>query len=369
MARSGRAVAIVIGLLMAGCATAPPAGQQEARLAVFYPPLPNPPRIQYLASFSSPKDLQPKKSASRFADFVVGKTPEDDTVIKKPYGAALFDGKLYVVDTRGPGYAIFDLQKQSFKFVTGTGPGKMRKPINLTVDQDGTKYVTDTSKDQILAFDRHDQFIRAYGKNEQFKPGDVEVVGERLYVSDLKHHNVQVLDKQSGKLLFAFGDDGTLGWPTNMTVAPDGYLYVADAGRSFIQQFTLDGTTGRQFGALGTRLGQFARPRGVALDRQGRLYVVDAAFENIQIFNPDGRLLLFFGEPGNAPENLNLPAAVVIDYDAVPFFQTYADPNFELEYVIIVVNQFGRSKVSVFGFGQFKGMDYSAHAQPATTSP
>ena len=49
-----RAGMIVTALVMlAGCATA----KKEARLPVFYPPLPNPPRIQHLASFSSAADV------------------------------------------------------------------------------------------------------------------------------------------------------------------------------------------------------------------------------------------------------------------------------------------------------------------------
>lgn len=48
-------------------------------------------------------------------------------------------------------------------------------------------------------------------------------------------------------------------------------------------------------------MGDFARPKGVAVDSEGHIYVVDAAFGNVQIFNSEGLLLLFFGQMGTGP--------------------------------------------------------------------
>ncbi len=104
------------------------------------------------------------------------------------------------------------------------------------------------------------------------------------------------------------------------------------------------------FGSLGEMLGQFVRPKGVAVDREDRVYVVDAASEVVQIFNADGELLLFFGGAGNIPGGLNLPAKVVIDYDNVDLFADRVVPGYKIEYLVIVTSQFGPNKVSVFGY-------------------
>lgn len=358
---------LAVILILAGCATPP----KEVRPSIFYPPLPNPPRIQYLTTFSSAKDIV--GPPSRFFEFIIGEGQRERDVVRKPYGVAVFGGKLYVVDTRGPGYAIFDLEQKKYRFIHGSGNGKMEKPINITIDSDGTKYITDTGKKHILVFDKEERFLRAYGIVDQFNPVDVAIVGERLYVTDLKDHEIEVIDKHSGKLLFKFGKagskEGEFFHPTNIVLGSNDHLYVTDTSNFRIQEFTLDGRFARSFGAIGTGPGQFARPKGVALDREGRMYVVDAAFENIQIFDPQGQILLFFGESGDGPENLNLPAAVVIDYDHAPIFQKYADPKFRLEYVILVTSQFGRSKVNVFGFGKMESMDYTATDQVAPGKP
>ena len=144
-----------------------------------------------------------------------------------------------------------------------------------------------------------------------------------------------------------------------MSLGPDEHLYVSDTGNFRVQKFTLDGQFVRSFGSIGTGLGHFARPKGVALDREGRIFVVDAAFQNVQVFDPDGTLLLFFGEPGTSPENINLPTDVVIDYENVRFFEKYKDPKFDLDYVVLIPSQFGPNKVNAYGVGKMQGMDYS----------
>ena len=62
---------------------------------------------------------------------------------------------------------------------------------------------------------------------------------------------------------------------------------------------------------------------------------MDAAFDNVQIFSKSRALLLFFGKAGRGPGDFFLPAKIFIDYDDLKYFQPYADPNFELEYLVL----------------------------------
>lgn len=353
------AFAGVAAWLLAGCAGVP---TKDTAGPFFYPPLPNPPRVQYLTSFTHAIDAGGRLGG--FAEFVLGKQSEEDGLVKKPYGVAIHGGKVFAVDTRGPGYAVFDLAGRKFKFVSGDGAGRMSKPINITLDRDGLRYITDTARDQVLVFDTDDRFVRAFGVKDQFRPVDVAIHGDRLFVADIAHHRIQILDKRTGLPLGEFGKpgskEGELYQPTNLAVSDDGHVYVTDTGNFRVQKFTLDGRFVRSFGSVGTGYGQFARPKGVAVDRDGRLYVVDAAFENVQILDADGRPLLFFGGPGEALDSLNLPTDVTVDYANVALFQSYADPGFKLDYVILVASQFGRNKVSAFGFGRMEGLDYPA---------
>ncbi len=328
---------------------------------VFYPPLPNAPRIQYLTTIASERDLAVKKDS--FADFIVGEEKEAQR-LSQPYGIAMDKGRLYVADTGAGGLAIFDLVQQRYSFMTGSGAGRIKRPINIRIDSDGTRYVTDTGRDQVLVFDRDDRYLRAYGIEGQFRPVDLAIAGDRLYVADILHHQVQVLDKASGKLLFKFGKpgsgDGELFHPTNIALGPDGDIYVVETSNFRVQRFSAEGKPVRTYGAVGSTVGSFARPKGIAMDRAGRLLVGDAAFQNVQIFDNGGKLLMYFGQTEGRADGLALPAGVTVDYDNVAAFRRFADPKFSIDYLILVASQFGPNKVDIFGFGKMKDMDYPA---------
>jgi DNA-binding beta-propeller fold protein YncE len=341
---------------LAGCAAAPDTGKTDAKSFVFYPERPDPPRVQHLATFSAAKDVAARAG---FADFVAGKEGADEG-LKRPYGAALHRGRLYVADSRAGGVAVFDLATRKYYLIEGTGAGRLQRPINVTIDADGTKYVTDLGRNEIMVFDANERFVRALGDKGQFRPVDVLIAADRLYVSDLQNSEVQVLDKRSGKLLFRFGA-GEVYQPTNLAASPEGDVYVVETGDFRVSRFSADGKLVSRFGEIGQTHGTFSRPKGIATDRAGRVYVGDSAFQNVQIFDPQARPLMAFGS-----DKLNVPAGISIDYDNVDLFRQYAAPGFDLEYVIVVVSQFDPDKVDVFGFGRMRGATYPADETPAT---
>lgn len=356
-------VSVLAVAALAGCAAAPPPPATSEH--TFYPAAPQPPRIQHLATFSGERDFAAREGG--FAGFILGdeKNPRQ---LARPYGVAMFEGKLYVADSRASGLAVFDLPRKRMGIVTGSGEGRLKRPINVTVDADGTKYVTDTARDQVLVYDRDDRFVAALGGDGQFRPVDTAIAGEKLYVVDIKHHEVHVLDKRSGRRLFKFGKPGSgpgeLFHPTNLAISPQGDVYVVETGNFRVQRFTPQGQPVRTYGQVGTGPGKFARPKGIAFDREGRMYVGDAAFQNVQIFDQEGKVLMAFGLPEESSEGLALPAGVAIDYDSVSLFQAYAKPGFAIEYVILVASQYGPNKVDVFGFGKMVGRDYPADERP-----
>lgn len=355
LARIGWLLVVAVATTLAGCAGTPDSSEKIST-AVFYPPTPNSPRIQYLTSFSGASDIE-KEQKSDLARFVLGEEKKPIAQVVKPYGVALYENKIYVADTRGSGYAIFDLNSNRFEEIFG-----MKKPINITIDSDGTKYVTDTELDQVLVFDRNDHRIQTFGRLGEYKPTDVAIYGNKLFVSDIQNHQIHVLNKETGEKLYTIGSagskEGQLFQPTNLAIDSSGNVYVSETGNFRVQEFTPDGRFMRTIGEIGTSYGKFARPKGVALDREGLLYVVDAAFQNVQVFDSDGRILMSFAGPGVGPGELRLPTDISIDYGSVAYFQKYADPGFHLEYIILVANQFGPNKVNVYGFGKMQGMVY-----------
>jgi hypothetical protein len=348
----------LILLLLAGCATAPPPVKEPP---VFYPGPPDPPRIQFLRSFSGSDDLVPPRSA--FAKFVTG-GKENIVILDKPYGIAGYKGKIYVCDTNAT-VMVLDLEKKTFAPMEGVhGLGKLMQPINISIDKDGNKYVADPVRGQVVMFDKNDFYVKAFGPVESWKPVDATVYEGLLYVADEKNGEIKIFDIPSGSLRNAIGKKGEdaskakLGLPTNIAFDKEGYLYVADVGRFQIVKLDRDGNSRGVIGSLGKVPGSFARPKGIALDQQNRLFAVDAAFNNVQIFTTGGQLLLYFSQAGKGRGDLLLPAKVAVDYDNVKYFQQYAEPNFEIEYLLLVTNQFSPRRINVYGFGKEKGRTY-----------
>lgn len=344
---------LTAALLVSGCAaTAPPKAPP-----VFFPLAPALPRIQYLTHFSGKRDVETQTGFDRF---VVGEM--QDRLLDKPYGVGMHDGKIYVCDTNSS-VAVFDLKAKTFSFLKGAvGAGVLRQPVNISITPDGTKYVSDPVRGQVVAFGADDSYLRAYGAPGVWKPVDAVAFENRLYVADVRGGEIAVFDRDSGEKIASLGKEGEpsarLDRPTNLAFDAQGFLYVTDLGRFQVVKLDRDGHFVANFGRLGDNPGHFARPKGVAVARDGFVYAVDAAFSNVQIFTPKGRLAASFGGPGQEPGLLTLPAKVALDYDNVDLFRQYVAPDFEPEYLIFVTSQFGPRRVNVFAYGQERGKTY-----------
>ena len=351
----------LLASLLSGCA-----GSNGPTGPVFFPPAPNPPRVQYLMKISDSQDIEGKKSS--FSLFVLN-DKDDDAVkpIKKPYGVTTRNGKIYICDVGGATVSIIDPSRKTFEYLKGNfSVGKLRKPINIAVDGDGTMYIADIERKEILVYDAAGNFKNAFGKDLDMKPTDVAVDGKYLYVVDIAHSEVKVLDGKTGKLLERIGKGSEksegLALPTNFAVDGKGFIYVTNTMTGKVMKFDRDGHLLLSFGKLGDGFGQFGRPKGIAVDDSGRIYVADSAHQNVQIFNEKGRLLMFFGDPGSAPDGtMNLPSGVAVSKDNLDYFQKLADPSFQLESVIFVINQYGPNKVAVYGLGQQRGTQDGAN--------
>jgi sugar lactone lactonase YvrE len=348
-----RNLSLAVGLAVAsGCSTAPKA----KKTYTFFPPAPDEPRVQLLTGFSSDAELG---RSANFADFITGKSSGPAPLVK-PYGLALKDGKLYVCDTMTASLQIFDLAKKRSRYFVPRGEGRLQTPINITLDIDGTRYIADTGRNQVLIYSKDGDYLAAMGMKDEMKPTDVAIAPDRLYVTDLKGHNVRVYSKADRKLLFTIPRDpkdekGKLFSPTNLALDQQGRLIVSDLGAFAVKVYDLEGHFMRTIGQQGVAPGLFARPKGVAVDHEGRIFVVDAATQVVQLFDPEGKLLMYFGRAGSGTEGeLSLPAAVKVDYDNVSLFQKQVAPDFKVEYVILVSSQFYGNKLNIFGFGSKK---------------
>jgi DNA-binding beta-propeller fold protein YncE len=334
--------------LLAGCATKP---AKKAEYT-FFPPAPDEPRIQFLTSFGQESDLG---EMDKFKAFVVG---QDKRIkpIYKPYGISTGKGKLYICDTEAANVSEIDLASRQMHALRPSGKAALELPINVVVDADGTRYVSDVKRMQVLIYNKDNKFQAAIGKGNEMKPSGLALRADNLYVTDVTNHCVRVFNKSSREQRFTIPRDASnpnsrLFLPTNVTLDEAGHIYVTDTGAWRVQVYDSEGNYVRSVGEMGLEPGRFSMPKGLGVDRHNRLFVVDAATQVVQLFDEQGRLLLFFGYPeSSGPGALYLPAGLAIDYDNVSYFQKYAAPGYQVEYLILVANQAGSNKVSVFGF-------------------
>ena len=120
---------------------------------------------------------------------------ETVSAVARRYGLASTQGKLYVCDTMAASIQIFDLVKRRSRYFAPRGEGRLQTPINIAVDRDGTRYVADTGRSQVLIYGKDDSYVAAMGTKDEMKPTDVAITADRLYVTDLKNHSVRVYSK------------------------------------------------------------------------------------------------------------------------------------------------------------------------------
>jgi hypothetical protein len=131
-------------------------------------------------------------------------------------------------------------------------------------------------------------------------------------------------------------------------------VYVSDAIRACVQKFSPEGKFLAKFGQPGDRPGDFVRPKQIGVGSDGHVHVVDAGFYNVQVFDDQGQVVGFYGAPGPHPGSMDLPAGLEINETDLDLFQKYVHPAFEAERLVLVTNNFGNQKVSVYAMGHLK---------------
>ncbi len=349
-------LSMVISSWLIGCASTPDQAPVTEQ-AVFYPPPPDAPRLQFLTSFSDAERWVTTKSS--FSDFVVGEKEQPEAVgaMHGPYGVAVHNGKLYVCDIPMHCVHIYDMANQTYSRLGQ--PDSFFGPVNIAIADDGTKYICDTQKALILVFDTNDRFVRTMGDPNRCSPIDVVVVDDELYVCNIKLCKIEVWSRSTGELLRDFSGKGLepdqLRAPTNLEVGPDGNIYVVDSELSTVKVFSPEGNLLKLIGEPGDRPGYFARPKGIAIDPDGVMYVADAQWEVVQLFTIEGKTLLYFGGTAAGPEGMGLPAGLTIDSTSIELFREYLAPGFEPKYLLFLANQFGNNKIGVYAFGSMRG--------------
>ena len=307
--------------------------EQSRKDRAAWPLPPDEPKISYVMTIETPRNVGVKKSIfRRIVEFVVGKEPEPR--IQRPFGV-LSDGNgtVYVTDTGLQTVHLFDYKnkkyRQIFKLKDEQPPSRLLSPLGIVRDESGRLYVSDSILKKVYVFDQKDQHIFTIGENGEFgRPTGIAIDKSRgkLFISDTLNHKIWVYDikppfsiSESKMRLSSFGErgkeDGEFNFPTHISVDSKGDIYVTDALNFRVQVFNPEGKFITSIGKMGNTLGTFSKPKGLGTDSDGNIYVVDNLYDTVQIFNRSGELLLNFASHGGGNGGLWLPNGLFVDKD------------------------------------------------------
>ncbi|MDH5588881.1 MAG: peptidyl-alpha-hydroxyglycine alpha-amidating lyase family protein [Gemmatimonadota bacterium] len=184
----------------------------------------------------------------------------------------------------------------------------------------GANLCVDSDVNPVMLFDLDGNLVRSFGAGMIAWPHGMFVGDDgNVWVADAVGYapvpegwgHVIYEFSPEGELLRTLGRKGVAGSgedtftkPSDVLVAPDGSIFVADGhdagGNNRIVKLAADGSFLLAWGETGEADGEFQDPHALAMDSQGRLFVGDRGNSRIQIFDQDGNHLetwTHFGRP------------------------------------------------------------------------
>ncbi len=139
----------------------------------------------------------------------------------------------------------------------------------------------------------------------------------------------QIRQTQTAYLAYAtitkFGEEVSLSAPSDICIASDGHMYIADTGNKRIVEGTLDGELIKVVGE-----GVLQEPKGVYVLDNGDIYVADRSAEKVFIFNQDGELINEYGKPDSplyGDEMKFMPIKLVVNDAGIMFVICESNTN------------------------------------------
>lgn len=173
----------------------------------------------------------------------------------------------------------------------------------IVVDSEDNVFVFHTGKPSVVKFDSDGHYISSWGNDYGEAHGfylHKEGNEQFLYLTDTVKGKVEkrTLD---GDLVLELGtpdlkdvyDEARKYKPTDVAVAPNGDIYIADGyGQSWVHRYDARGSYLDSFGGKGKEIGKLACPHGISVNLRGaepELYVADRGNHRIQVFSMEGK--------------------------------------------------------------------------------
>lgn len=102
-------------------------------------------------------------------------------------------------------------------------------------------------------------------------------------------------------------------WPVGIALDSGGLFYITDDSSDNVCVYDMEGQRVGKWGERGDAPGELAGPAGMRLDEDENLWVVDSANHRIQQFTRDGVMLRCWGQFGTEPGQFSFPWGISLD--------------------------------------------------------
>ncbi|MDH5181053.1 MAG: 6-bladed beta-propeller, partial [Gammaproteobacteria bacterium] len=170
---------------------------------------------------------------------------------------------------------------------------RLAQPTGIARDQaTGRMYVTDTAGHSFSIFDQHGKRLKQIGKRGNGKaefnfPTLMWLDKERLYVTDSLNFRIQMFD-HDGVFKGFFGQigttTGTLSRPKGVATDNFGHIYTVDSLFHALQIFNDQGQLLLNIGRQGGLPGEFWLPTGLYISENNTIYIADSHNRRVQVF-------------------------------------------------------------------------------------
>jgi len=185
---------------------------------------------------------------------------------------------------------------------------------NLAVNSKGVIFAFRRAEPPVIELNADGKVLKTWGQGQYVWPHGMRFDRDgNLWLTDgrAENGNGQMIYKLTGdgsKVLMTLGTKGvsgesptTFNGPTDVAVAPNGDIFIADGHvNNRIVKFSKDGTFIKAWGKKGTGPGEFNLPHSIVLDSRGRLLVADRSNKRIQVFDQNGTFLEQWPQFGEA---------------------------------------------------------------------
>lgn len=277
--------------VLGACASTPKTDESTRRF--FWPPLPDQPRIEWIATYFGDNDIKEKS----FMSEIVGEDREIE--FGRPVSiAGDGEGRFVVTDQESMQAFMFNLNlHKAFPLGGSADLTSFTQPSGVTVDADGNFYVADNSSRKVVVVDGENKVLRVMDLSAHVKSIGSLVVDRaraRLVIPDAKGSKVLYFTL-TGKLLSTLDGKGYFSYPNAVAVMSDGSTLIADTFNATIVRFSAEGKFLNTIGKRGDSPGDLTLVTGVAVDSEDNIYSIDGRLHNVTVFNKDGGTLIVIG--------------------------------------------------------------------------